>query len=176
MEEQEQEREVTYSVWRHLQEVAPTRLVRRRWLALEVQDHVASDIMVGGLRLSFLSPVTTMSWPPDFLVTRGIQAERLEAFIPTWLEEGVIGSLNLPEIPPSYFSRLFTVRKDRNNWRPIIDLSVLNLSLKKQRFKMEDLRVVAETLFPGLWGVKLDLKDAFSLIIQQLVSYWMPCC
>ena len=122
---------------------------------------MASDIMVGGLRLSFLSPVQTSLWPPDFLVTRGIQAERLKSFIPTWLEEGVIGTLDLPELPPSYFSRLFTVRKDRDKWRPIIDLSVLNLSLRKQGFKMEDLKVIAKTLSPGLWGVKLDLKDAF---------------
>ena len=88
--------------------------------------------MVKGLRLDLLQePDTTTDFPPDHLVVKGIQAERLEAFIPGWLEEGVIGRLDCPEIPPSYFSRLFTVPKDQGQWRPIIDLSDLNQIIRK---------------------------------------------
>ena len=36
-----------------------------------------------------------------------------------------------------FFSRLFLVPKPNNKWRPILDLSKLNLFLKVERFKME---------------------------------------
>ena len=118
--------------------------------------------MSEGLRIDFLQdPDTSSDFPPDHLVVKGVQSERLEAFIPAWLEEGVIGKIDASEIPPSYFSRMFTVPKDEGQWRPIIDLSQLNLLIKKKYFHMEDLKTVAKCIGPGLWGVKLDLKNAY---------------
>ena len=95
---------MTFSVWKHLRKSVPDRLVKEKWLKLGEIDHVASDIMINGLRLEFFTtPDCTTDFPPDYLVTKGIQAERLEPFIPDWLEEEVIGRLETPEIPPLIF-------------------------------------------------------------------------
>ena len=37
----------------------------------------------------------------------------------------------------------------------------MNKLLRKKHFKMEDLRKVAKCIFPGLWAVNLDLRDAY---------------
>ena len=56
---------------------------------------------------------------------------------------------------------MFSVPKEGSERSPIIDLSDLNRSLKKKGFKMEDLGKVAKNISRGLWGVKVDLKDAY---------------
>ena len=116
--------------------------------------------MLEGLEIQFEEETLLLSEPPENLITRGIQEEHLREFVPDWLEEGGIGNLFLP-IPPSYFSKMFTVPKEQDKRRPIIDLSLLNKRIKKQGFRMEDLSSIAKIIFPGLWGVKLDLKDAY---------------
>ena len=60
-----------------------------------------------------------------------------------------------------HFSRLFTVPKDKVKLRPIIDLSPLNKLIKKRGLKMHDLRSLPIMIKPGMWAVKLDLKDAY---------------
>ena len=43
---------------------------------------------------------------------------------------------------PGYYSRLFVVMKASGSWRPVIDLSLLNLRVLKTSFKMETLQSV----------------------------------
>ena len=120
---------------------------------------MASKIMVEGLRLEFLKdPKLTKDCPPG-VVTGQVQSARLEEFVTPWLKEGIIGREENSE--EGFFSRMFTVPKDGNKWRPIIDLSDLNKKLKKRSFKMEDLKSVVKLIRPGMWAVKLDLKDAY---------------
>ena len=116
--------------------------------------------MVNGLELDFLEEIDLLSVPPENLITKGVQEKFLWDFIPGWLEEGVIGEI-VPPIPPSFFSRMFTVPKDGGKRRPIIDLSLLNKRIRKRGFHMEDLKKIAKMVGPNLWGVKLDLKDAY---------------
>ena len=124
-------------------------------------DQTAENIMVNGLELDFLEEIDLLTEPPEYLITKGVQEKFLWEFIPGWLEEGVIGEL-VPPIPPSFFSRMFTVPKDGGEKRrPIIDLSLLNKRIRKKGFRMEDLKKVARIVGPNLWGVKLDLKDAY---------------
>ena len=46
-------------------------------------------------------------------------------------------------------------------WRPVIDLSTLNLRIQQTSFKMETLQSVLLSVRPGDWMVSLDLKDAY---------------
>ena len=46
-------------------------------------------------------------------------------------------------------------------WRPVIDLSTLNLRIQQTSFKMETLQSVLLSVRPGDWLVSLDLKDAY---------------
>ena len=98
---------------------------------------------------------------PPSLVTKGFQEKVILSFIPDWIRKGFVVELPNPTPFLCHFSRMFSVPKGTSERRPIIDLSPMNQLLRKKHFKMEDLRKVAKCLFPGLWAVKLDLKDAY---------------
>ena len=128
--------------------------------------------MTEGLRLQWVD-----SWPPmdvscPSLVTVGAQMEVILTFIPDWLEKAFVLELPNPAPFPCHFSRMFSVPKGNAERRPIIDLSPMNKLLKKKHFRMEDLRKVARCIFPGLWAVKLDLKDAYMYL--RLASEVIP--
>ena len=66
------------------------------------------------------------------------------------------------------FNRLFLVPKPNNKWRPILDLSKLNLFLKTEKFKMETLETIRTSLQQGEWVTSIDFKDAyFHIPIQE---------
>ena len=50
-----------------------------------------------------------------------------------------------------FFNRLFLVPKPNNKWRPILDLSNLNLFLKSEKFKMETPETIRISLQKGEW-------------------------
>ena len=62
---------------------------------------------------------------------------------------------------PGFYSRIFLVAKKTGDWRPVIDLSILNKSLRPQRFKMETTDSIRSSLLPGWWTFSIDLKDAY---------------
>ena len=67
-----------------------------------------------------------------------------------------------------FFSRLFLVPKPNNNWRPILDLSKLNLFLKTEKFKMETPETIRTSLQKVEWVTSIDFKDAyFHIPIQE---------
>ena len=67
-----------------------------------------------------------------------------------------------------FFNRLFLVPKPNNKWRPILDLSKLNLFLKTEKFKMETLETIRTSLQQGQWVTSIDFKDAyFHIPIQE---------
>ena len=66
-----------------------------------------------------------------------------------------------------FFNRLFLVPKP-NKWRPILDLSKLNLFLKVEKFKMETPETIRTSLQQGEWVTSIDFKDAyFHIPIQE---------
>ena len=68
----------------------------------------------------------------------------------------------------SFFNRLFLVPKPNNKWRPILDLSNLNIFLKAEKFKMETLETIRTSLQQGEWVTSIDFKDAyFHIPIQE---------
>ena len=56
-----------------------------------------------------------------------------------------------PLLSLGYYSRLFVVMKASGSWRPVIDLSVLNLKVLKTSFKMETLQSVLLLVQRGDW-------------------------
>ena len=67
-----------------------------------------------------------------------------------------------------FFNRLFLVPKPNNKWRPILDLSKLNLFLKTEKFKMETPETIRTSLKQGEWVTSIDFKDAyFHIPIQE---------
>ena len=67
-----------------------------------------------------------------------------------------------------FFNRLFLVPKPNNKWRPILDLSKLNLFLKTEKFKMETPETIRTSLQQGEWVTSVDFKDAyFHIPIQE---------
>ena len=67
-----------------------------------------------------------------------------------------------------FFNRLFLVPKPNNKWRPILDLSKLNLFLKAEKFNMETPETIWTSLQQGEWVTLIDFKDAyFHIPIQE---------
>ena len=72
------------------------------------------------------------------------------------------------QISLGFFNRLFLVPKPNNKWRPILDLSKLNLFLKTEKFKMETPETIRTSLQQGEWVTSVDFKDAyFHIPIQE---------
>ena len=61
----------------------------------------------------------------------------------------------------AFYNRLFIVLKPNNKWRPILDLSKLNLFLKSETFKMETPETIRLSLQQGEWVTSLDFSDAY---------------
>ena len=79
-------------------------------------------------------------------------------------------AIELVQNPTSlgFFNRLFLVPKPNNKWRPILDLSKLNLFLKVEKFKMETPETIRSSLQQGEWVTSVDFKDAyFHIPIQE---------
>ena len=60
-----------------------------------------------------------------------------------------------------FYSRLFLVPKPGKKWRPVIDLSLLNMHLSVPTFKMETVEVIRNSICKGEWVVSVDLTDAY---------------
>ena len=97
--------------------------------------------------------------------------EALSSYSPSSIKgealEGEIQALQLkgavePAPPsPGYYSRMFVVPKASGGWRPIIDLSTLNKSVVKTKFKLESVQSVLRSIRRNDWMVSIDLKDAY---------------
>ena len=88
-----------------------------------------------------------------------IRGKALEGEVQALLAKGAIELAPLPS--PGYYSRLFVVLKASGAWRPVIDLSLLNLRVQQTSFKMETLQSVLLLVRARDWMVSLDLKDVY---------------
>ena len=61
----------------------------------------------------------------------------------------------------AFYNRLFLVPKPNRKWRPILDLSRLNLFLNTGTFKMETPETIRLSLKTGEWVTSLDFSDAY---------------
>ena len=99
-------------------------------------------------------PIPFPAYSPD-----SIRGKALEGEVRSLLDKRAIELAPLPS--PGFYSRLFVVLKASGAWRPVIDLSLLNLRVLQTSFKMETLQSVLLSVRAGDWMVFLDLKDAY---------------
>ena len=85
----------------------------------------------------------------------------MQDLITNLLVKGVIEEVHNHE-SKGFYSRFFLVpKKEVGKWRAILDLSVLNKYIHKQKFKMETAESIREHLMKGEWATSLDLSDAY---------------
>ena len=94
--------------------------------------------------------------------------EALLALIQKLVVEKVVAQSSL-----AFYNWLFLVPKPNNKWRPILDLSQLNLYLSPSTFKMETPEIIWLSLQKGKWVTLLDFSDAYFHIpiIQRSRKY-----
>ena len=68
---------------------------------------------------------------------------------------------------PRFYSQLFLVPKKNGRLRPVIDLSLLNLYIKKQPFKMETVKSIRQLIVNNYWAVSIDLTDAYLHVLMH---------
>ena len=119
------------------------------------------EVLRWGYRVPFLSepplaaePIPFPSYGPSSI--RGIA---LGKEVQSLLEKGAVELAPLPS--PGFYSLIFVVMKASGSWRPVIDMSTLNLRVHKTPFKMETLQSVLLSVWSGDWMVSIDLKDAY---------------
>ena len=61
----------------------------------------------------------------------------------------------------AFYNRLFLFPKPNRKWRPILDLSQLNLYLSTNTFKMETPETIRLSLQTGEWVTSLDFSDTY---------------
>ena len=72
------------------------------------------------------------------------------------------GAVELALLPSlGFYSRLFVVWKTSGSWRPVIDLSTLNLFVDVSHFQMETIQSVLLSVRQGDWMASIDLKGAY---------------
>ena len=97
--------------------------------------------------------------PFSVLQPTSIRGQALEKEVQSLVQKGALELAPLPS--PSFYNWIFVVMKASGSWRPVIDLSILNLRVCKTPFKMETLQSVHLSVWSGDWMVSIYLKDAY---------------
>ena len=131
------------------------------WRALGAGDWVCKTLESGfhlkwGPHKAPLSGSPIFSSPPSNIDSREVLALEVMSL----LAKGAIEEI-FPPWSPGFYGRLFYVRKASGGWRPVLDLSTLNLFLEKVKFKMETPASIREAIRPGDWAASIDLTDAY---------------
>ena len=107
------------------------------------------EVLRFGYRIPFLSspplsatPVPMPSYSPSS--TRGAALEEATLGL---VAKGAVELASLPS--PGFYSRLFVVWKTSGSWRPVIDLSHLNLFVDVSHFQMETIQSVLLSVHQG---------------------------
>ena len=97
-------------------------------------------------------------------------SERKTAFMESEIRK-LISKGAVTEVSPcdnEFISTVFLVPKKIGDFRPVINLKLLNQFVEKIHFKMENIRMALNCISPGEFIVSIDLKDAyFSVPIFQ---------
>ena len=97
----------------------------------------------------------------------------LEEEVRSLVQKGAVETV-LDKRSPGFYARLFVVPKRTGGFRPILDLSPLNVFLRHIRFRMETTKSVRLSLMPGDWVTSLDLTDAyFHVLIHRSHRKWL---
>ena len=117
-----------------------------------------------GYRLQFDSspPPPRPSVPTSYSLS---SSHIIRSLLVDYLDKGAIMVVEIR--PDQFVSRIFEVPKKTGDFRLILDLSDLNLYLKKVHFKMEGLQAISSLIGQGEFLASLDLQDAFLTIAMH---------
>ena len=88
-----------------------------------------------------------------------VEEQAMDLEIESMLAKGAIREAIPKET--QFLSNVFVTPKGEFQFRPIINLKVLNSYVPYHHFKMEGLKDVKFLLRKGDWMCKIDLKDAY---------------
>ena len=132
----------------------------RNWLTIGADEWVVS-VLRDGYYLPFSDDIPPlMSDPPHLSYHESHPLfQELAQQIESLLLKQAIEEVHNPT--PGFYSRLFLAPKKTGDWRPVIDLSLLNTYLISPHFRMETPASILRSMVDGAWTSSLDLKDAF---------------
>ena len=133
----------------------------QQWLKLGAEPWVV-EVLRLGYRIPWLDsppplsaqPIQFPSYPPG-----SAKALALAQEVRTMLDKNALEIVENQS--PGFYSRLFLVEKATGGWRPVIDLSPLNLFVRQTKFRMETVALVMASIREGNFMASLDLKDAY---------------
>ena len=100
--------------------------------------------------------ILSTDWRSDLTSKQCITEE-----VNSLLEKGAIESVSNEQAHEGFYSRIFLIPKKGGGMRPILNVKPLNKFIRKEKFKMQTVRTVLQSLNQGDWAGKLDLKDAY---------------
>src|SRR4029434_8939827 len=110
--------------------------------------------------LQFARPPPPFSGVIQSVVQQG-KSHFLREEIVSLLKKEAISIVPPEKEASGFYSRYFLVPKKDGNYRPILDLRVLNKALLPLRLRMLTPRTLVQFIRPNDWFVKIDLKDAY---------------
>ncbi|KAI2646369.1 Transposon Ty3-G Gag-Pol polyprotein [Labeo rohita] len=113
-----------------------------------------------GYRIQFGAPPPPFNGVSPTLVGPE-QGLVMEQEVATLLRKEAIEVVPPHERESGFYSRYFIVPKKDGGLRPILDLRLLNLSVKRLKFKMLTIKQVVSQIRSEDWFVTIDLKDAY---------------
>ena len=119
------------------------------------------EVLRYGYRIPFLcdpplsrAPISLPSYHPS-----SIKGVALRDCSQALVAKSAVELAPLPSL--GFYSRLFVVWKTSGSWRPVIDLSTLNLFVDVAHFRMETIQSVLLSVRQGDWMASIDLKEAY---------------
>ena len=119
------------------------------------------EVLRYGYRIPFIcdpplsrAPISLPSYHPS-----SIKGVALRDCSQALVAKSAVELAPLPSL--GFYSRLFVVWKTSGSWRPVIDLSTLNLFVDVAHFRMETIQSVLLSVRQGDWMASIDLKEAY---------------
>ena len=123
----------------------------------EGADPWVMEVLREGYRIPFWRAPTLSREPIPFSAycPNSIRGKALEQEVESLLQKGAIELAPLTSL--GYYSRQFVVMKASGSWRPVIDLSHLNLKVLKTPFKMETIQSTLMSVRRGIgWSPSIS--------------------
>ena len=152
------------------------RSFSRDWQINNCSSNVL-NIITNGYVLQFLSKPNLVRFPLIVSEYKALTKDQaLADCIQSLLSKNTIERVeNVKSL--GFYSCLFLVPKPHQRWRPVIDLSRLNIFLHVEKFKMETPVSIRTSLIPGDWVSSIDLSDAYLHIpIHPLSRKYLRFC
>ena len=131
------------------------------WMEITKDPWVLS-VIKNGYRLQFQNQVPMMMFPKSTPLPKNKEKrEVLISTVETMLEKKIVEEV-LDVHTPGFYSIMFLVPKPgKKKWRSILDLSILNKFLIKEKFKMETIDTIRQELKQDEWATSIDFTDAY---------------